>query len=87
MEYLRNPLLDDTQTFNLSFYDQTIFCKSFKWRQPTVNYNLKISKVEILDLGEQSVQILQWRRPPIENDLKILKVEYLSNYLLDPSQI
>jgi hypothetical protein len=27
------------------------------------------------------------RRPPIEDDLTILKVEYLSNHLLDPTQI
>ena len=36
---------------------------------------------------------LQWkttsngRRPPMEDDLKILKVEYLSNRLLDHTQI
>ena len=36
---------------------------------------------------------LQWkttsngRRPPMEDDLKILKVEYLSNHLLDHTQI
>ena len=27
------------------------------------------------------------REPPIEDDLKILKVEYLSNHLLDHTQI
>ena len=27
------------------------------------------------------------RRPPMEDDLKILKEEYLSNYILEPTQI
>jgi hypothetical protein len=27
------------------------------------------------------------RRPPMEDNLKILEVEYLSNHLLDPTQI
>jgi hypothetical protein len=30
---------------------------------------------------------LKWRRPSMEDDLKILKVKYLSNHLLDPTQI
>ena len=30
---------------------------------------------------------LQWRRQPMKEDLKILKVEYISNHVLDHSQI
>ena len=30
---------------------------------------------------------MKWRRPTMEDDLKILKVEYLSNRLLDLTQI
>ena len=32
-------------------------------------------------------QSVQWRLPPKEDDLRILKVEYLSDRLLDPTQI
>ena len=51
--------------------------------------DLKISKVETLDLGDQSkvFKYFKWRRPPVEDDLKILRMEYLSNHLLDPTQI
>ena len=48
MEYLSNLLLDHTQIFNWSLYDQTIFCKSFKWRRPLMEDNFKILKVEYL---------------------------------------
>ena len=48
VEYLSNHLLDHTQIFNLSFYDQTIFCKSFKWRRPPMEDDLKILKVDFL---------------------------------------
>jgi hypothetical protein len=51
VEYLSNPL-DPIQILILSFYDQAIFCKFFKWRRP-----------------------------------QNIKVEYLSNRLLDHTQI
>ena len=67
VEYLSNPLLDYTQIWNLSLYDQTIFCKSIIWRWPPIEEDLKLSKVEYLsnclldhtqilnlDLGDQS---------------------------------
>jgi hypothetical protein len=46
--YLSNHLLDHTQILNLSLYDQTIFYKSFKWRQPLMEDGLKILKVVYL---------------------------------------
>ena len=46
--YDKNHLLDHTQILNLSLYDQTIFCKSSKWRKPPMEDNLKIYKVEYL---------------------------------------
>ena len=48
VEYLSNHLLDHTQILNLSLYDQTIFCKSFKERRPPMEDDLKILKVEYL---------------------------------------
>ena len=42
VEYLSNHLLDHTQILNLSLCDQAIFCKSFKWRQPTMEDDLNI---------------------------------------------
>ena len=67
VEYLSNYLLDPTQILNLSFDDQIIFYKFFKWRRPPMEENLNISKVEYisnqlldhtqilnLDLGVQS---------------------------------
>ena len=48
VEYLRNHLLDQIQILNLSFYDQTIFCKYFKWRRPPMEDDLKIIKMEYL---------------------------------------
>ena len=47
-EYLSNHLWDHTQILKLSFNDQTIFSKSFKWRQPPMEDDLKILKVENL---------------------------------------
>ena len=49
VEYLSNCLLDHTQILNLSLHDQTIFCKSFKWRQPPMEDDLKKIKVEYLN--------------------------------------
>ena len=46
VKYLSNHLLDHTQILNLSLYDQTILCKSSKWRRPQMEDNLKILKVE-----------------------------------------
>ena len=48
MEYLSNRLLDHTQILNLRLQDQTIFRKSFKWRRPPMEDNLKNLKVEYL---------------------------------------
>jgi hypothetical protein len=48
MAYFSNLLLDPTQILNLCLDDQTIFCKSFKWRRPSIEDNLKILKVEYL---------------------------------------
>ena len=42
VEYLSNHLLDHTQILNLSLYDQTIICKSFKWRQLPMEDDLNI---------------------------------------------
>ena len=85
VEYLSNHLLDHTQILNLSFYDQIIFCQSFKWRRPTIEDDLKILKVEylsnhlldhtqILDLNfydkTRFCKFFKWRWPPIEDDLK-----------------
>ena len=44
VEYLSNHLLDHTQILNLSWDDQTIFYKSFKWRRPPMDDDLKYSK-------------------------------------------
>ena len=48
VEYLSNRVLDHTQILNISLYDQTIFCKSFKKRQLPMEDDLKILKVEYL---------------------------------------
>ena len=48
VEYLSNYLLDHTQIWNLSLYDQTIFCKSLKWRWHPLEDDLKILKGEYL---------------------------------------
>ena len=102
MEYLSNHLLDHTQIWNLSLYDHTIFYKSFKWRWPQMEDDLKILKVKYLSnhlldhtqilnlcLYDQIIfcKSLKWRQPPMEDDLKILKVKYLSNILLDNTEI
>ena len=47
-EHLINHVLDPTKILNLSFDDQTIFCKSSKWRWPPMEDKLKIFKVEYL---------------------------------------
>ena len=81
VEDLSNCLLDQTQILNLSLFDQTIFCKFFKWRRPSVEDDLKILKVEYLSnllldhtqilnlsLFDQPIfcQSFKWRRPPTE---------------------
>ena len=38
-------------------------------------------------MTKQNLQYLNIRRPPMENNLKISNVEYLSNHLLDHTQI
>ena len=43
-----NNLLDPSQILNLSLDDLTILCKSIKWRQPPMEDDLKILKVEYL---------------------------------------
>jgi hypothetical protein len=78
VEYLSNHLLDHTQILNLYLDDQTIFYKYLKWRQPPVEDNLKILKVEnlskhLLDhaqtlnvsLDDQTIfyKYLKFRRP------------------------
>ena len=67
-------------------------------RQPPMEDNLKILKVEYLSnhssdppqilnfsSGEQTKnkKSSKWRQPSMEDDLKILKVEYLSNHCMD----
>ena len=44
---------------------------------------------QILNLDNQSkvFKYFKWRRPPMGDNLKILNVEYLSNHILDPTQI
>ena len=74
--------------------------KILKWRQPPMEDNPKILKVEYLSnhcsylpqiltscSGDQTKikKYLNWRRPPMEDDLKIFKVEYLSNHWMIPS--
>jgi hypothetical protein len=46
--YLRHILLDPTQISNSSLYNQTIMYESLKWRQPPIEDDLKILKVEYL---------------------------------------
>ena len=102
VEYLNHRLLDNAQMFNLSLYDKTIYCKSFKWRRPPMEDDLKILKVEYisnrlldptqifnLSLYDQTIlyKSFKWRQPPMVDDLKIFQGEYLSNLLLDPTQI
>ena len=41
-EYVSIRLLDHTKILNLSYDDQTIFCKSLNWRQPSMEDDLKI---------------------------------------------
>ena len=48
VEYLSDQLLDHTQILNLSWDDQTIFDKSFKWRRPVMEDDHKILKVKYL---------------------------------------
>ena len=76
VEYLSNVLLDHTQILNLSFHDQTVFCKSFRWRRPPMEDDLKILKIkylsnhlqnptQILNLSLDDQTILYtWRQPP-----------------------
>jgi hypothetical protein len=49
----------------------------------TILYCKKIINTDNLQRKTTS----NWRRPLIEDDLKIVKVEYLSNHLLDHTQI
>ena len=82
---------------NLSLYDQAIFDTFFKWRQPPMENDLKILKVEylsnhwsdlpqLLNLSlEDKTKIKNcctWIQPPLEDNLKILKVKYLRNLLI-----
>jgi hypothetical protein len=48
VKYLSNCLLDHAQILNLNLNDQTIFCKSIKWRRPPLEDDLKMTKVEYL---------------------------------------
>ena len=48
MEYLSTRLIDRTQILNLHLYDQTIFYKSLKRRQPPMEDALKVLKVEYI---------------------------------------
>jgi hypothetical protein len=41
VEYILNYLLDHTQISNLSLDDQTKFYKSWEWRQPPTEDNLR----------------------------------------------
>ena len=45
VEYLSNYLLDHSLILKECLYDQALFCKSFKWRRPTMEDDLKILKV------------------------------------------
>ena len=48
IEYLTNGLLDYTQILNLILHEQTVFCKSLRWRRPPLKDDLKIIKMEYL---------------------------------------
>jgi hypothetical protein len=62
VKYLINHLLYHTQILNLSFDDQTIFYKYFKWRQPPMEDNLKILNMEYLSNNLlDHTQILNFR--------------------------
>ena len=91
----QQPLIESYSDFKLQLIWPTIFCKSFKWRRPPIEDDLKILKVEYLSnllldhtqisnlsLYDQTIfcQFFKWRQPPMEEDLKIFKVEYLSNH-------
>ena len=69
--------------------------KSFKWRRPQMEDELKILKVEYLSNhfldhtqifnSSQDAQTIFYKSfngkgPPMEDNLKILKVEYLGNH-------
>jgi hypothetical protein len=49
VEY-QQSLIGSYSNFNLSLYDQPIFCKSFKLRRPPMEDDLKILKVEYLSI-------------------------------------
>ena len=95
-------ILNVHKILNLDLGDQRKMFKYFKWRQPPMEDNLKISKVEYLSknwiesfsnlistLDDQTIiyKSFKWRWPPMEDCLKKLKVEYLSNRFLDHTQI
>ena len=55
-KYLSNHWSDLTQILNWSLYDYTIFCKSFKWRWPPMEDDLRISS-RIINLSLDDRQI------------------------------
>jgi hypothetical protein len=75
VEYFSNYLLDQTQTLNLSLYDQTIFYNSFKWRRPPMEDDLQ-SKITSNGRRPSTEDDLEWkstsngRQPPMEDDLQ-----------------
>jgi hypothetical protein len=89
LEYLSNCLFDHTQFLNLSLDDQTIFCKSIKWRRPKRNRLLDHIQILNASLHDQNIfrKSFKWRQPPTEDFLKILKLVYLSIHVLDPTHI
>ena len=93
-----NHLSDHLQILNLYWGDQTKIKNFFKWRQPPMEDNLKIFKVEYLSnqwsdlpqiwnlcVGDQTKikSFLKWRQPPMDDDHKKIQVEYLSNHWSD----
>ena len=81
---------------------QTKIKYCLKWRQPPIEDNLQILKIEYLSnhwsdlpqfvyirLGDQTKikNCLTWRLTPMKDNLKILTVEYLSNHWSDLPQM
>ena len=78
LEYLRNPLLDHTQILNLSLFDQTIFYKSSKWRQPPKEDDLILLKAEYLSNHCMGCKLRVLSGKLEENAEEILSVALLS---------
>ena len=88
--------LEDDLNFFINGRQSQLFYKwkmtsTFFWMEDDLIFNLFLyhTKNLNLDLGDQSkvFKYFKLRWPPMEVNLKILKVEYLSNQILDYTQI